>query len=133
MSLHNQHFGCGLRVLCCIPASREIIPNINSLDHTNPKGMMSPCPSEGGSVKKPQEPPPRALQKRLIFFPPRKYRFVHIIYHLSKGPCVRTTGMIHVFVLKAEPRTLSTLPLRDSRSPNTIFRKQKQNKRNKTP
>lgn len=40
--------------------------------------------------------------------------------------------MIHVFVLKAEPRTLSTLPLRDSRSPNAIFRetKTKQKKQN---
>lgn len=37
--------------------------------------------------------------------------------------------MSHVFVLKAEPRTLSSLPLRGSQSPNTIFRETKTNQK----
>lgn len=53
--------------------------------------------------------------------------------HGTGQPCVRTTGIIHVFVLKAEPRTLSTLPLRYSRAPNTIFRETKPKQKKQNP
>lgn len=53
--------------------------------------------------------------------------------HGTRQPCVRTPGMIHVFVLKAEPRTLSTLPLRYSRAPNTIFRETKPKQKKQNP
>jgi hypothetical protein len=64
------------------------------------------------------------FSKASDFFP-RKFRFVHIFHHLSKGLCVRTAAMTSVFVLRAEPRTLSSLPLRYPRSPTPFSGKTK--------
>lgn len=110
MNVHNQHSGC----ICSIIgwASWEIVTYINSMYHINSKKeILAPCPSFGGSMKKSQDS--QEYLKVFSFYQestdvPMKTQMSSIIS--PRDPCVRTTAMTRMFVLRIEPRTLRHAP-----------------------